>query len=164
MAAGATYTPIASYTVTTAQTTITFSSFSGYTDLRIIANMKDANLYGLIRFNSDSSASYSRTGMYGTGASASSFRTTSATSAYWGTTAVSGSEYLINTYDLQSYSSSSVYKAMLATQAEQSSGFYALTYLWAKTNPMTSIDFISATGTATIAVGSTISLYGILAA
>ena len=115
--AGATYTPIASYTVTTAQTTITFSSFSGYTDLRIITNFVDTNQYGLIRFNSDTTTNYSRTWMYGDGTSAISNRTSNATSAYWGATA-SGSEFLPNIIDLMNYSNSTTYKTMLIRQLQ----------------------------------------------
>ena len=170
MAAGSTYTPIATYTAATAQSSITFSSLGSYTDIRIIANMQDSNQYGLLRFNSDSSSNYSRTWMYGNGTSAVSNRTSNATEAYWGATA-SGSEFLLNDFNLMNYSNSTTFKTMLVRQTQASSGGQtgAYVYLWRKTtssipDAITSISFISATGSATIAVGSKITLYGIAAA
>lgn len=163
MAAGSTYTPIATYTAATAQTSITFSSLGSYTDIRIVASMQDSNQYGLLRFNSDSGSNYSRTWLYGNGSSAVSNRTSNATSAYWGATA-SGSEFCINTIDLMNYSNSTTNKTMLVRQSQASDAAGAYVYLWRSTSAITSIAFISATGSATIAAGSTITLYGIQAA
>ena len=165
MAAGATYTPIATYTAATAQSSITFSSLGSYTDIRIVANMKDSNLYGLIRFNSDSGTNYSRTWMYGDGTSAVSIRTSNDTAIYYGATA-SGSEFLLSTIDVMNYSNSTTYKTSLLRQSQASSGGQAgaYVYLWRNTNAITSISFASVTGTSTIATGSSISLYGIASA
>jgi hypothetical protein len=165
MAAGATYVPIATYTAATAQTSITFNSLGSYTDIRIVANLQDSNQYGLLRFNSDSGSNYSRTWLYGDGTSALSNRTSNATSAYWGATA-SGSEFLLNDINVMNYSNTTTYKTTLVRQTQASSGGQAgaYVYLWRNTSAITSISFISATGGATIATGSTITLYGIAAA
>jgi len=165
MAAGSTYTPIATYTAGSAQTSITFSSLGSYTDIKIVANLQDSNQYGLLRFNSDSGSNYSRTWVYGDGSSAVSNRTSNATSAYWGATA-SGSEFLLNEFNLMNYGNSTTNKTMLVRQTQASSGGQAgaYVYLWRSTSAITSISFISATGSATIAAGSTITLYGIQAA
>jgi hypothetical protein len=165
MAAGSTYTPIATYTAGSAQSSINFSSLGSYTDLRIVANMQDSNYYGLIRFNSDSGTNYSRTWMYGDGSSALSNRTSNATSAYFGATP-SGSEFLENTMDIMNYGNSTTYKTMLFRQTQASSGGQAgaYVYLWRSTSPITSISFLSATGSASIATGSSVTLYGIAAA
>ena len=160
-----TYTPIATYTAGSAQTNITFSSLGSYTDIRIVASMQDSNSYGLLRFNSDSGSNYSRTWMYGNGSSAVSNRTSNATSAYLGATA-SGSEFCINTMDLMNYSNSTTNKTVLVRQSQASDQAGAYVYLWrgASNAAITSISFISATGAATIAAGSSITIYGILAA
>jgi len=158
-----TYTPIATYTAASDQSSITFSSLGSYTDIRIVANMQDTNLYGLLRFNSDSGSNYSRTWMYGNGSSAQSNRNSNQTSAYWGATS-SGSEFLVNLMDIMNYSNSTTYKTMLVRQNQASAEVDAFVYLWRSTSAITSISFVSATGTATIKAGSTITLYGIKAA
>jgi hypothetical protein len=165
MAAGSTYTPIATYTAGSAQSSINFSSLGSYTDIRIVTNMKDSNYYGLIRFNSDSGSNYSRTWMYGDGSNAYSNRTSNDTAAYFGATP-SGSDYCLSTIDLMNYSNSTTYKTMLLRQNQASSGGQAgaYVYLWRSTSPITSISFLSATGSASIAAGSSVTLYGIAAA
>lgn len=76
MAAGSTYTPIASYTITSNTPSITFSSISGsYTDLRLIFTgrsdgINDSGLY--MQLNGNTGNVYSETVMYGTGSSAAS--------------------------------------------------------------------------------------------
>jgi hypothetical protein len=126
--------------------------------------MQDSNSYGLVRFNSDTGNNYSRTWVYGDGSSALSSRTSNASSAYYGSTA-SGSEFLLNTFDIMNYSNSTTFKTTLVKQAQASSGgiIGAFCYLWFKSTkePITRVDFISATGGATIAVGSSITVYGI---
>ena len=156
-----------SYTVTGSAVSsigLDLTGISGYTDLRIVANMQDSNSYGLVRFNSDTGNNYSRTWVYGDGSSALSSRTSNASSAYYGSTA-SGSEFLLNTFDIMNYSNSTTFKTTLVKQAQASSGgiIGAFCYLWFKSTkePITRVDFISATGGATIAVGSSITVYGI---
>jgi hypothetical protein len=102
--------------------------------------------------------------MYGDGSNAVTNRTSNATSAYWGATA-SGSEFGINTMDLMNYGNATTYKTMLVRQGESANASAGYVYSWRKTpEAITSISFISATGSATIAAGSTITLYGIQAA
>lgn len=158
-----TYTPIATYTAASDQSSITFSSLGSYTDIRIVANMMDTNLYGLLRFNSDSGSNYSRTWMYGNGSSAQSNRTSNATSAYWGATG-SGSTFLQNKMDIMNYGNSTTYKTMLVRQDDSAGDVGAFVYLWRSTSAITSISFVSANGTSSIKTGSTITLYGIKAA
>ena len=158
-----TYEPIATYTAATDQSTITFSSLGSYTDIRIVANMMDTNLYGLLRFNSDTGSNYSRTWFYGNGLSAQSNRTSNATSAYWGATG-SGSTFLSNIMDVMNYGNSTTNKTMLVRQNDAATQTDAYVYLWRSTSAITSISFVSATGGNTIKTGSTITLYGIKAA
>jgi hypothetical protein len=44
MPAGSTYTPIATTTLGSAQADVTFNSFSGYTDLVLVANVQLASM------------------------------------------------------------------------------------------------------------------------
>ena len=61
MAAGATYTQIATTTLGSSQSTITFSSISGaYTDLVLVVTAKVSSATDLwVRANSDSGSNYS---------------------------------------------------------------------------------------------------------
>jgi hypothetical protein len=79
MAAGSTYTPIATNTLSSATGTVTFSSISGsYTDLILISNIKSGNTNQaslLFRVNASATGSlYSGTMIYGTGSAAGSNR------------------------------------------------------------------------------------------
>ena len=75
----ATYEPIATTTLASAQSSITFNSFSGYTDLVLVSNWASANSTAFlnIQFNGDTGNNYSETEIRGDGTSASSARTTS---------------------------------------------------------------------------------------
>ena len=69
----ATYDCIATTTLSSAQSSVTFSSISGsYTDLIIISDaiLASGNDALGLRFNSDSGSNYSYTFMYGNGTSA----------------------------------------------------------------------------------------------
>ena len=84
MAAGSTYTPIATTTTSGTPTTVSFTSISGsYTDLILVCVARSAtaatsDLY-LMTFNGNATAVYSRTRLLGTGAAISSAVRTSAT-------------------------------------------------------------------------------------
>jgi hypothetical protein len=72
----ATNTPLQSIKLTSSSSTVTFSNISqDYTDLVIVCNLKtvvDDSL--VLRFNGDSSASYSRTNLGGNGSDTKSTR------------------------------------------------------------------------------------------
>jgi len=76
MAAGSTYTPIATTTLGSSATSYTFTSIpSTYTDLVIVAQIKgDTTTYLNLRFNGDTGSNYSRTTLSGNGSTASSER------------------------------------------------------------------------------------------
>ena len=160
MAAGSTYTPIATYTAASAQSSVTFSSLGSYTDIRIIANIQDSNGYGLIRVNSDSGSNYSRTSVYGNGSSAASERTTSQTSAYY---QASTSGFWYSDFNFMNYGNTTTFKTILCRNGDAGASTWGQVNLWRSTSAITSISFISASG-ATIATGSTFTLYGIAAA
>jgi len=156
--AGATYTPIATQTLGSSASTVTFSSIpSTYTDLVLVAgaSMASGSTFGL-QFNGDSSTNYSRTIIEGNGSSASSSRTTS--SASLDVYAPSSPYTLI--FNIQNYSNTTTYKTTLWT-SRTSSWLGQWVGLWRSTNAITSL---SLTGGSSFAAGSVFTIYGIASA
>ena len=159
MAAGATYTPIATYTAASTQSTITFSSIpSTYTDLVLVTNILDSNGYSVMRFNSDSGNNYSRTWMYGNGTTAGANRGSNISGLDL-KAATSGSELPVCTVHIMNYSNTTTYKSVLIRQAYASNEVAAYVGLWRSTSAISTI-----TITNNILTNSTFSLYGITAA
>jgi hypothetical protein len=165
MAAGSTYTPLATTTLGSAQSSVTFNSFGGYTDLRLIISAKTATsgaqIYATI--NSDSGSNYSRTILWGSGSSVGSNRDTSTTfwnMDYYGT--VSSTFYNTNITDFMNYANTSTYKTMLTRTGNASGGLEAQVALWRNTAAITT--FTLNVGGGGFASGSTFTLYGIKAA
>jgi hypothetical protein len=164
MAAGATYTQIATTTLSSAQSSVTFSSISGsYTDLVLVTNGKmsaGSAVNNKITFNSDTGTNYSRTYVYGDGSSALSGRDSSQDNLgfiYWSSTNPS-----TTIIQIQNYSNTTTYKTALARTSE-SGVAAAYVGLWRSTSAITSIT-ITRGSTNDFASGSTFSLYGITAA
>jgi len=93
-----TYTPIATTTLGSAASSVTFSSISGaYTDLVLVgAGTLASNLYLNVKFNNDTGSNYSRTELYGDGSSAASYRESNQSTqnfANWDTT---GSNFIMH--------------------------------------------------------------------
>lgn len=162
MAAGATYTPIATTTLGSNQTQVDFTSFGGYTDLILVTNIKDANAYALLRVGNgtlDTGNNYSRTYLLGTGTSALSSRTSSANSWY---VSASATVYEYNMHNIQNYAKTTTFKTSI--ERATADGSYTGVNLWRSTSAITVLSIISAGGTASLSAGSTFTLYGILAA
>lgn len=168
MAAGITYTPIATTTLGSATSTVTFSSISGsYTDLVLVCSTKldgsggDARLD--IRVNSDSGSNYSNTIMYGTGSSAVSARNSSQTESQVGRqTSSNWSNSIIH---INNYSNITTNKTILGRGNNPDALVLAAVSLWRSTAAISSITVYPQAGTANNFVsGSTFSLYGITAA
>jgi hypothetical protein len=168
MPAGSTYSTIATTTLGSAQSAVSFSSFSGYTDLRVIIN------YGLstvtsarMKINSDTASNYSFTGIRGNGTNATSYRSSSnsvGTFAFntFPDNTLSGTAII----DFQNYSNATTFKTWLS-RSNANNGTYAGTEaivgLWRKTpEAITSIEFNLDAGE--YITGSTFTLYGIAAA
>jgi hypothetical protein len=159
----ATYEPIATQTLGSAATGITFSSVpSTYTDLRVILvqTTDGANLG--IRFNSDSGSNYSWTRLQGDGSSATSARTTSATFGQLNGngTSASPNSGLVEV-DIFSYAGSTN-KTLLSkfSNDQNGSGNTASTVnLWRSTAAITTVYVFAAGGS--LQTGSTATLYGI---
>jgi len=164
MAAGSTYTPIATTTLSSNQSSVTFNSLSGYTDLIIVSNSKNntgSNYYLTAQFNSDTGSNYSSTRFQGDGSAAASTRYTNATEAKIGYTYTT--DFTLGIFQIQNYSNSTTYKTCLSRSNNASQIVMAIVSTWRNTNAITSID-LKMEASAQIVAGSTFTLYGILAA
>jgi len=159
MAAGATYTPLATNTLSSNQATVTFSSISGsYTDLVLIVSAGETvtNYSYSIVLNSDTNSNYSYTQMYGNGSSPASNRGSSETKmSLYGIG--SGSSIV----QFQNYSNATTYKTVLS-RGGNSANIVARAHRWGSTSAINSM-LITADGTS-FTTGSTFTLYGIAAA
>lgn len=160
MAAGSTYTPIATTTLGSTTASYTFSSIpSTYTDLRVVINGNLTSLEDIgVRFNGDSGTNYSYTGLTGTGSSATSGRQSNQNYAYVGSLDGSAS---MTSYDFMNYSNATTYKTFLNRTSAAGWVVYARVGLWRST---AAINSISLTPVNSFATGTTLTLYGIKAA
>jgi hypothetical protein len=160
-----TYNAIATTTLGSAQSNITFSSFSGYTDLILIFNGKvSANDDLYLQFNSDTGTNYSNTTLRGNGTTASSTRGSSTTGARLSDqgSPTTGTESTVIAH-LQNYSNTTTYKTIIDRANNASTGADAIASLWRSTSAITTIKLYCGGG-ANLAVGSIATLYGIKAA
>jgi hypothetical protein len=168
MAAGSTYTPIATTTANGSSTNITFSSISGsYTDLRLIILMgatNSGNTFNL-QFNGDTGTNYSQVEIWGDGTSASSARRASQNSLFIVGSRVGAPTSITNIskLDIMNYSNATTFKTLLNRQDAASAGTLAMVGLWRSTSAITSIS-IDSNGAGNIVSGSMFTLYGITAA
>lgn len=166
MAAGSTYTAIATNTLSSAASSVTFSSISGsYTDLVLVSSFSNTAITNLFyRFNSDSSVSYSNTWLAGNGSAASSGRFSAGRTAIVldpsGGGIGTGLAILISSFN--NYSNSTTYKTALTRIGSASSELAGNHGTWRSTAAITSIQFYC--GNDNFSSGSTFTLYGILAA
>ena len=167
MAAGSTYTPIATYTATGSVSTYTFSSIPAtYTDLVLVINAATAASTGnpSIRFNGDTANNYSFTILYGNGTSAASTRDSNLSYLYFAV-----ATFLNTTYDenliiqIQNYSNATTYKTSLARVNKASTGVEATVGLWRNTAAINSLTIFLPNGS-NFSSTSTFTLYGIAAA
>jgi hypothetical protein len=167
MAAGSTYTPIATTTLGSATSSVTFSSISGsYTDIILVINAKQTatpNRWTTIRLNSDTGSNYSYTSLEGDGSSAGSYRESNQTrgaisfktsTANWGQ----------NTVHFQNYSNSTTYKSWLSRGGAADTGVVAIAGLWRSTSAITTILITLEGSGQNFDTGSMFTLYGIQAA
>ncbi|NDB61456.1 hypothetical protein EB001_23905 [bacterium] len=167
MAAGSTYTPIATTTLGSNAANITFSSIPAtYTDLVVILNgaFTTAETIG-VQFNSDTGSNYSSTILAGSGSSVSSGRNSNqtglsvGTNGYWTTTIISNS--ILN---IQNYSNTTTYKTMLSRSNNSSVGLDAIVGLWRSTAAINAIKLYGLYSGHSFITGTTATLYGIAAA
>jgi hypothetical protein len=166
MPAGPTYEPIATTTLGSTASSVTFSSLGAYTDIVAIVSSKvTSSAWDLgFRVNGDSGTNYSRTFVGSSGSVADSGRATNVTygrasyRSYMGTTDFGA--YILN---FQNYSNSTTYKTVLCRGNAAATGTDAQVVLWRNTAAITSIE-LSPEFSGTFAVGSTFTIYGIKSA
>jgi hypothetical protein len=175
MAAGATYEPIATTTLSSTANSITFSSIAAsWTDLRVVFNViagsGGSGYVPAIRFNSDTASNYSTTELTGNGTTAASASTTGATSIQCAANNGAGMSTTIPhlyTFDIFSYAGST-YKTALLTGSEDNNGSGVTSRvvgLWRSTSAITTITLNNGVGgTNQFAAGTIATLYGIKAA
>jgi hypothetical protein len=159
MAAGNTYTQIASTTLGSASASVTFSSIpSTYTDLVIVMNgtatvAADVHLY----YNTDSTNSnYSNTYLVGNGSTAGSGRDPIPAIGTFYTTDTNIIANVMN------YSNSTTYKTALGRSNTAASAVIARVTMWRNTAAINQLVIKQNSGNFT--TGSTFNLYGITAA
>lgn len=171
MAAGPTYEPLATTTLGSATSIVTFSTISGsYTDLVLIGNtgvMSETTAFRF-RFNSDDGSNYSYLQMSGNGSSAASTKDTSQVSGLISGALADASNPNMFIMNIQNYSNTTTYKTTInrgSRGAGSLASVSACVSLWRSTSAITSIS-LSANfdGGVNFPTGSTFTLYGILAA
>ena len=169
MAAGSTYTPIATQTLSSATNLVTFSSIpSTYTDLIFVCVPGTAQLQDMyFRVNGDSGANYSWTHLYGTGSAVGSTKSSGNAAGmadYYGAPnlTVGTSNQILQ---FMNYSSPNMYKTVLTRSNRADSGADLTVNLWKSTAVINSVEFrMSGGATINFLAGSTFTLYGIAAA
>jgi hypothetical protein len=167
MAAGSTYTPIATTTLGSTASSYTFSSIpSTYTDLVLVTTAKTSSGSNdaIVRFNGDTGTNYSSTFLSGSGSAASSARTSNTTYAFldsygW----VTSTDFNVCITQIMNYSNTTTYKTIMARSNNAAAGVDAIVSLYRSTSAISSITLFLASSLS-FATGSTFTLYGIAAA
>ena len=159
-----TYEPIATTTLGSDNTSVTFSSIpSTYTDLvLVICGTQASQSDSIIRFNSDSGSTYSRTAFYQSGTSTASLVQANQSGIAFSYFNTSIGMAVLN---INNYANSTIYKTVLsahngagATQNSVTAG------TWRNTAAITTIDLYSGGSTYAYQTGTIFTLYGIKAA
>jgi hypothetical protein len=157
-----TYTPIATQTLGTTTSSVTFSSIpQGYTDLVLVISAKNTtgqNYETWLRFNGDSTSSYSQTFLQNYDGSTQAGRNANITEIRTGK--MNTTSFDANIIHINSYSNSTTYKTTLSRHNNAQFVTGAMVGTWRNTNAITRIDAICESG-ANYASGSTFTLYGI---
>jgi len=166
-------TAIASTIVSTATSTVTFSSIPGtYDDLYlVISATPDNSTYGTqprLRLNGSTSASvYSHTGLYGDGSSATSYRYPTGVGSYLeitnGSLATTNSSLSVVCHILN-YANTSRFKTVLARAANDKNGSgdtSLVVGLFQSTAAITQVDVVTSGSLTNLKAGSVIALYGV---
>ena len=161
----ATYEKIATTTLGSAQSTVNFTSITAsYTDLIFIWSYKqdtDSTVY--MRFNGDTNANYSTTGLFGDGSTTSSQRLSNNSNGIWfRSELISSSNFNSAIYQFNNYSNTNIFKTVLSRANNAGEMVGATVGLWRSTSAISSIEVWQ--GGTGFSSGSTFTLYGIKAA
>jgi hypothetical protein len=161
MAALSSYTPIATHTIATAVNSYTFSSVpSTYTDLQlVISGTLSSGATMQLVFNGDTTNVYSATSLYGDGTSPYSSRLSNNASyqAWIGNAYTTQFSAIVN---IMNYANTTTYKTLLSRMNNSANNVFAVTSMWRSTAAINSIE-VKVAGGLNLAVGTTLSLYGI---
>jgi hypothetical protein len=166
MAAGSTYTPIATQTLGSSQTSVTFSSIpSTYTDLVLVSVLKEtvaAN--AVVQLNNDTGSNYSSTTLGGNSGGPFSARQSGST-YFWLDRQGEATDWGVGLTHFMNYSNTTTYKTVIDRFSAYTSGLQATVGLWRSTSAINSIKLsIDYSPTQSFVAGSTFTLYGIQAA
>lgn len=163
MAAGTTYTTIATTTLTGSTSSYTFSSIPGtYTDLVLTTSGTASGDFSYkLQFNGDTTSNYSSTYLYGDGTSTTSGRSAGSTNivgmSRTGTVRANGVIHILN------YSSATMCKTVIGYGGTANNIVIAASGLWRKTpEAITSVTVLPESGT--MSAGTVLTLHGIAAA
>jgi hypothetical protein len=169
MSKTATYSLIASNTLSSSAAQINFNSIPGtFTDLRmVISGVSNSNDNIFYRFNGSASTVYSRTDIVGSGTAALSVRASGLTlgrlTNYGWPDTNAGNQVTI--WDIMDYSNTTTFTTSLARSNRATNGVEALVNLFSNTSAITSISIATNqfSGTQNWLSGTTVKLYGIQA-
>ena len=159
-----TYEPIATNTLGSGQSSITFSSIpSTYTDLVLVAAIKGTStIYRQLTVNGDNGSNYSITEVIGDGSSAGTSRQSNATAmGMMEATNSSSDGTAVSIFNFMNYANTTTYKTVI-TRSNKYDRTAAIVGLWRSTSAINSITLSAYSNT--YATGSTFTLYGIKAA
>lgn len=172
------YTPIESQTLSTTSSLLSFSSFSGYTDLvlEVNDNMSGASAFK-VQFNSDTSANYGFATLQGySSGTGKSYRSTTNSPPYGSAftnnfvfgDATNANSFTPNIIEIFNYANSTTYKTIhwrwgSSIQANGNGDLGFQIGVWRSISPITSIQ-VSPWNAVNFNAGSTFNLYGIKAA
>jgi hypothetical protein len=162
-----TYEPIATTTLGTAASSITFSSISAnYTDLIVICNvLPSTNQSFNLRVGNgsiDTGTNYSYTRLFGSGASASSDRGSNTANSWgsWGVFSQANTPLTFIT-QIQNYSNTTTNKTYITRIADDFTQYVgAIVSLWRSTSAINTISLVSG---ANMSIGTIVTLYGVKA-
>jgi hypothetical protein len=153
-----TYTLIASNTLGSAASTVTFSSIPAtYTDLVLVVGGKQTVATNTnFRINGDTGNNYSDTGLTGNGSTATSGRNSNQPYFWFG---VMGTDQSVATFHIMDYANTTTNKTVLHRMSNAGGYVQAFVGLWRSTSAVTSVTLLPNSGN--FDTGSVFRLYGI---
>jgi hypothetical protein len=159
-----TYEMVATNTLSSTASSVTFSSISSaYTDLIIVSYIRGSTAQNQnLRFNNDTGSNYSNTYIEGDGTGGASGRRTSQTSLVdFGFLRTAASTFASGIIQIMNYSNTTTYKTVLSRADLATLGTQASVGLWQNNSAINRVDLICGSGS--YQAGSTFTIYGIKA-
>lgn len=155
-----TYEPIATTTTTGSTASISFSSFSGYTDLRLVSDVVWANTTNMfLTINGDSGTNYSNTVIVGNGSTRVTDRQTNQIRLAMGYNGTTANNRIMHEVDFMNYSNTNIFKTILVKVTNPTSDLIRQIGLYRSATAITSITLNPQIGS--FNAGSTFTIYGI---